>query len=314
MSNLLKNAPQNLAIIAWQSLRRNEADTAFESYFWNPDLYKYSIVTSVASWNLTWSVKNYLGADPSASAPFKYQDWSGTIRTVTSALSVTANAATNYLNLWSAELATKEVDLFPLLQWNTTTSATNLLLTRYPAWNTMSDYTNSNTWEKGLIWIVNYNSTDKVVNIWRFNAILSAWAWYTWSIPTTSVIINRPIFETQWGNVNKWVPTLAWTAWVAPTWWTNLNYDYQIIWNKCFIRGSWYNMTAWTWVTILQVSLPFTASLWAAWIQTIPASIWIWDSPNLTYAEINFQSSSMMYIKCVSVWATYFSFQWYYSI
>ena len=161
------------------------------------DFYKYRITTSVASGNLTVTLLNYLGNTPSATVPVKWQDGNGVIRTISSALTVTFNSATNYLNLGSAELATKEADLFVLFQWNTTAVTTNLLVTRFPSANTMADITNSNTGEKWAMGIVNYNTTDSVVNIGRFNAILSAGAGYTWSIPATSVIINSPILETR---------------------------------------------------------------------------------------------------------------------
>lgn len=72
-----------------------------------------------------------------------------------------------------------------------------MLIARFPSATFMSDIVNSNTGEKGAMGIINYNSTDKVVNIGRFNAILSAGAGYTWSIPATSIIINSPINETR---------------------------------------------------------------------------------------------------------------------
>lgn len=47
------------------------------------------------------------------------------------------------------------------------------------------------------------NNTDEIEVVGRFNAILGTGN--QWSIPTTSIIINRPIFETRWLN---WVAKL----------------------------------------------------------------------------------------------------------
>ena len=78
------------------------------------DLYKYQIVPSISSWNLTVALKNYLWQDPSPQYPVKIQIWNE-IRIITSALSVTRNAWTNLFNAGSSELATKEIDYFVYL-------------------------------------------------------------------------------------------------------------------------------------------------------------------------------------------------------
>ena len=205
--------------------------TKVETDTFNPDFYQYSISRTVASNNLTITVLNYAGSTPTATAPIKYKDANWVIRTISSALSVTFNAWTKYLNAGSAELATKEIDYFVMLQWNTTTSATNLLGTRFPSARTMADITNSNTNEKWAMGIINYNSTDWVINIGRFNATLSAGAGYTWSIPATSIIKNFFIYETEWKDC---VPTIAYN-WTSPSG-TEIRWmKYKIVWTSCFI-------------------------------------------------------------------------------
>lgn len=175
--------------------------------FWNAlDFYKYSIVTSVASGNLTVALKNFEGNDPTATKPVKIQI-GGVIRTITSALSLTKVSWTSYLNLGSAELATKETDLFVYLRWDTGANAVCLDVSRIPYATRTGDFTQNDTGEKwyfvsSFAWSA---VTDVEVNIWRFNATLSAGL--AWSIPATSVIINRPIYETrvlQWGSQTGW--------------------------------------------------------------------------------------------------------------
>ena len=214
---------------------------------WEPDFYKYNIVTSVASWNLTVALKNFEWNDPTTTKPVKVQiGW--VIRTITSALSYTEIVWQNYYNLWSAELATKEVDLFVYLCQDTLVNTITIAWARIPYWITKADFDFS--WFDREKWLntVNNTSTDKVVNIGRFNAILSAT--YDWSIPATSVIINRPVFETR---KLEYIPQFS----NSILSWYNYAY-YQIISNRMYV---WFNadnrtFTSWSWSA--SVSLPFS--------------------------------------------------------
>jgi len=211
--------------------------------FWNAlDFYKYSIVTSVASGNLTVALKNFEGNDPTATKPVKIQI-GGVIRTITSACYINATIAwTNWWNTWSAELATKEIDWFVyILDYNNSGAAFNLWISRYPLYNNLSEATWWYTSEKYLIqtwniWIEN------VVNIGRFNATLSAGAWYTWSIGT-SLILNQPTLQTRYLD---YVPVGVWyTAWWA---------RYRIDWNSMnIIIDSTANITG-------NITVPFTCT------------------------------------------------------
>lgn len=160
------------------------------------------IVPSVASNNLTVAIKGMDGNDPSASNPV-YCRINNTVRAITSAtnVSVTKNAGTNYLNLGSAELATKETDLFVYLGWNTAVAGEMLIVSRIPYATTIADFTLNDTGEKGLFQSNAASSalTDPVVNIGRFAATLSAGAGYTWTVPTFTAtnLIQRPIYETR---------------------------------------------------------------------------------------------------------------------
>lgn len=300
----------NTVLVDWQKLDNAPQDTNTElDIRWN--YYKYVIVPTVdVSWNLTVSLKNYLWNTPTSQYPVKSQVWD-TIRTITSALSTVVNAWTSYLNLWSSELATKEVDLFCYLQWNTTTSALNLLVSRIPFATTMSDFANSSTNEKWAIWIINYNATDKVQNIWRLSAILSAWAGYTWSLWTWP-IINHYINETRWLNYNAlhsaswsmtWTSVTAtnqykitwktiqfiinskWTTggtqdlilYITSPWTTSINYSWTIIWWKQWNNiNSWYD---WQWSNFLIWYVVAWVQNWGLWANTWIYSNWTFTFP-----------------------------------
>jgi len=263
-----------------KSVLKTYFDPIYAKYLGDADFYQYSLSRTVVSNNLTITVLNYAGATPSSTAPIKYKDANGVIRTISSALSVTFNAWTNYLNAGSAELATKEIDYFGMFQWNTTTSATNLLVTRFSSARTMADITNSNTNEKGAMWIVNYNSTDWVINIGRFNAILSAGAGYTWSIPATSDIRN---YYTTDADPQDWVPTI--TAGTS-TWITNVFSKYGVNWRKIHIEWQINIATPQTTINSISLTLPFSSST-QSWLAT---QIFDWASAVTSTWNTNFWS------------------------
>jgi hypothetical protein len=185
----------------------------------------------------------------------------GQIRWITSALSVTANAGTNYLNMGSAELATIEVDLFPYLQWNTTTSTVNLLYARIPYARIMSDLVNSNTNEKGAVGIVNYNATNDVVNIGRFAATLSAGAGYTWTVPTftNANLIQEPTLNFR-QELLDWTPDFTQTGGMTFTG-TSVTYaKYELRGRRCFIDVRFSGTTGGTADTQIEFTVPFTPS------------------------------------------------------
>lgn len=159
------------------------------------------ISVSVASNNLMVAIKTLAGTDPSSSDPV-YVRINGTVRSITAALSRTLAAATNWMNLGSAELATKEVDLFPYLVWDSNSSAVGLTFARIPFAALVSDFNSTSTNEKYCAGYSDFTSTDDVVNIGRFAATLSAGAGYTWTVPTfTNVNLKQsPTFESRWLN------------------------------------------------------------------------------------------------------------------
>lgn len=162
----------------------------------------YKITPTVASNNLTVTITHMDGTTPSASRPLHIRI-GDTVRTITAALSVTKNAGTNWFNAGSAELATKEIDYFVYLIWNTTpaTDIVDIGFARIPYGRLYSDFSGTSTNEKYLATgnASAPTSTDSLVNIGRFAATLSVGAGYTWTVPTftTKNLINSPIFFTR---------------------------------------------------------------------------------------------------------------------
>lgn len=159
----------------------------------NQGLINGYIITSVAGNNLTVSVSTNKDTVVAPTPTNPVGVWvGGNLRWITSSLTFTRNGGTSSLNMGSAELATREVDLFPYLQWNTTTSAVNLLASRIHT-RKMSGFVNSATDEKGALGIINYNSNDDVVLVDRFSATSNSSNNFT----ATGNIYGEPIYETR---------------------------------------------------------------------------------------------------------------------
>jgi hypothetical protein len=161
------------------------------------DTTEYTISVSVASNNLTVALKDKSGSDPSATSPVKVKI-GGTLRSVTAALSVTANAGTLWFNAGSAELATQLINYFAYLGYNATDGVV-IGFSRIPNARFYSDFSATSTNETfcKISTITTAASTDDYTVIGRFSATLSAGAGYTWSISGTGDVINRPIYTTD---------------------------------------------------------------------------------------------------------------------
>ena len=207
------------------------------------DLYKYSIVPSIDSWNLTVALKNYLWQDPSITTPVKVQIWD-TVRTITSACSTAEPSWWNVFNAWSSELATKEIDYFVYLQQKTW-EPTYIWFSRIPNAITSNDFNPDFLNEKySELGYDNNWQNAPVVNIWRFSAILSAGAWYTWSTPSAWFqVINHYINETKLLDYNWYY----YTTWTTGTVDVTYNNKYKIVWSEVhlFIRNT-INSISWS--------------------------------------------------------------------
>jgi hypothetical protein len=194
------------------------------------------IVPSVASNNLTVALKGLDGNDPSATNPI-YVRIGDTVHSITSALSVTKNAGTNWFNAGSSELATKEIDYFVYLGYNATDGVV-IGFSRIPYATEYSQFSTTSTNEKycAISTITNAVAGDDYVVIGRFAATLSAGAGYTWSVPTfdSKNLIQRPIFETR---TLVYVPTKTYAGGTTDP--QNIVSDvasYSISGNYCYIN------------------------------------------------------------------------------
>lgn len=224
-------------------------------------VYNGRISVSVSSNNITLALKTYSGGNPSSTDPV-YAWIGGTLRTITSSLSVTKNAGTNWFNSGSSELATNEIDYFAYLGYNSSDGVT-IGFARIPYAETYGDFSTTNTNARycAISTITNASSTDSYTVIGRFAATLSASASYNWSVPTytSSNLINRPIYYTR---TLTYTPTLAWTAGADPSGavGTSLN-NYKISNGTMDIIVSRLQYaTAGTTVTALTCTLPMALS------------------------------------------------------
>ena len=215
-------------------------------------------VTDTGS-GLTVAIKTLAGTDPSATDPV-YVRLNDAVRTISQAISVTCADGTNWFNAGSSELATKEIDYFVYLIWNSANNRVSIAFSRVPYYKNWGEITDSNTSEQNFEYDTNFGyavANDECEVIGRFAATLSAGAGYTWTVPTYTAknLIQRPIFETRLLN---WTPATTASAGTFTT--TSLNVaNYLIRGRMLFIETDIIGTTSGT-PQNLRASLPFTPS------------------------------------------------------
>ncbi len=195
---------------------------------------RYKIVPSVSSNDLVLAIKTIDGNDASATdaIPFKIGN---TIRWCTAALSVTKADGTNWANLGSAELGTKEQDLFAYVVWNTNIGAVDVFWSRIPYGSLYSDFSATTTNEKYAA--INASApaaTDECVLIGRFAATLSLTGTsHLWTVPTytNANLRHAPIFETR---EMEWTPAFSRSGGAYSNLPTLSYANYQIIGKRLF--------------------------------------------------------------------------------
>lgn len=212
------------------------------------------IVTSVSSNNITVAIKTLAGNDPSATDPV-WVRIGNTLRKITAALSVTKNAGTNWFNSGSTMLATKEVDYFVYLGYNATDGVV-IGFARIPYALKYGDFSTTSTNQNycAISTITNAASTDVYENVGRFNAVLSATASFNWSIPATSIIISRPIYETRWLS---WAPTYGGTGSLTFTSVSTAEARYKVIYDMCSLAINATGTTGGTTSSRVTFTIPF---------------------------------------------------------
>lgn len=174
----------------------NINEVIFLSGFGLPEGYMINgkITRSVASNNLTVAIKTLAGNDPSATDPV-FVVINGSLRKISSALSITLNAGTNWFNSGGTGLTGLEVDYFIYLGWRSASSTVFIGIARMPWGVIYSDFNATNTNNKYLGYSGSAPaSTDVLHLVGRVNATLTG---TNWSVPATSVIINKPIDFTR---------------------------------------------------------------------------------------------------------------------
>jgi hypothetical protein len=163
------------------------------------------ISRTVSSNNLVIAIKTVAGSDPSATDPV-YVRIGNSVRTITAALSVTATAGTDIFG-YGASLCLSDQDLFVYLGYRAAGSTVFIAASRLPYGVTYAAFSSTATAYNYLIYSgLAPASTDEVENIGRVNVTTSGSAAYNWSVPATSIVISRPIYESRWLD---WTPTLT---------------------------------------------------------------------------------------------------------
>lgn len=210
-----RNVTSGAGVLTWQNIVATSG-----MQFNSPQGFgtNYRIVKSVASNDVTVALKLLDGTtDASSTAPMSFRI-GNTLRSVTGALSFTLNDGTNWFNVGAADLATKDLDFFVYVIYNTTTTpAVYLGMSRLSGIKVFGDSTNTSTSDRYL----NFSgantpaATDECEVIGRINLTLSAGAGFTWSLPATARDFSKPIYETRYF---VYTPTISLNgAGTAPT-------------------------------------------------------------------------------------------------
>lgn len=226
----------------------------------NQGLINGYIIPSVASNNLTVAISTSPTSVVAPTATNPVFVWiGGVLRPITSALSLTRNAGTNWFNSGSAELATREIDYFVYMGFNAIDGVT-LGFSRIPYARLYSDFNTTTTNEKhcAISTITNAAAGDNYVNVGRFAATLSASASFNWSVPTftNANLIQEPIYETRFMT---WQPTYSASESMTWTSITTLLAKYQIINNRVYLCLSNFGTTGGTASFGIRATLPIRA-------------------------------------------------------
>lgn len=248
------------------------------------------IAVSVATNDLTVAIKGMDGNDPSATNPVLCRI-GDTVRSITSALSVTKNDGTNWFNAGGTELATKEIDYFVYLGYNATDGVV-IGFARIPYATQYDSFSTTTTDEKycAISTITTASATDYYEVIGRFCATLSAGAGYTWTVPsfTSKNLIQHHVYETRW---LAWTPTRTFTG-TEGTGGTTRGF-YKISGSSCSFNF-WKNYgVGGTTVTAVSVMLPFGITTpYNSQYSSVSAIALESTTPKLTYCQLGASGAS----------------------
>lgn len=273
-----------------------------QAYIVEGQLRNGKISVTLSGSNLVVAVKTLANADPSVNDPVKIMI-DGVDRSITSALSVTATAGTNWFNAGSTELATRTINYFIYIGYNSTDGVT-LGFSPIPWARIYSNFSTSSTSMRHcrISTTTNASATDTYIVVGNFDAILSGTN--NWTACSNLILSNLR-------NSKKiiWAPTLSWTAGTAPSGsGTNNIHRYWWIERTLFFSGQAYSFTPGSTVTTLTINnLPHNAESTASDISIINGRIGSGVNTNFTQGSINYESNNIV-LRCNSVSADNF---WY---
>lgn len=168
----------------------------------------YTLTQSIASSNLTVALKHLDGTDPSADRPL-YVKVGNSVIGITAALSATINASYGDVFLWDAgKIQANDAQLFVYIINNNGTpqlglSPSPMLTTVATNYRDAGGQTGSAK-HTNIIMSGTRNATNSCDVIGRVN--VNQLDNNNWQSPTTSLIVNRPIYHT---DQMTWTPSLS---------------------------------------------------------------------------------------------------------
>jgi hypothetical protein len=176
----------------------------------NQGLINGYILPTVAANNLTLSISTDPTTLVAPTVTNPVGIWiNGTLRWITSALSVTATAGTNWFGYGSSQLATYSCKHYAYIGYNATDGITlgfspihwGRLYSDFSATNTNDTFCRIST-------ITNAAAGDAYINVGSFFATLSAGAGHNWTVPTftNANLIQEPDYTAPWTN---YLPTYS---------------------------------------------------------------------------------------------------------
>lgn len=189
--------------IKWSSLKTLNA-RAIMAILPDGMMLNGKISPTVSSNDLILTLLTNSGGTPSATDPV-YIKINGTVRSVTSALSVTVADGTSTFNAGSAELGTKTIYYTAYAAYRTASTAVVLGFSRIPWGRLYSDFSGTATNEKYAAFSTAPASTDDCVPIGMFAATLSlVGTGHLWTVPTFT---SANLFQTP----QEFTPWMDWT-------------------------------------------------------------------------------------------------------
>jgi hypothetical protein len=161
----------------------------------------YKIVPTVAASTLTVSIKHIDGSDPSASNPLFFRV--GDVEySLTSAVAFNlGGGSVNWFSMNTVGVAGNDTDFFLYAIGETGASAgLKFGIARVPFATRMGDLRSTTTSQRYIAgnW-ANYNTSDPVVLLGRFNATMNTSLNWT---SAGSIVVNYPVYDTRWMSWN----------------------------------------------------------------------------------------------------------------